>query len=155
VFLVAHGWAGGISFDEAVAALVPEDDPTLAADLALAEKVRECRLVEAWDNFDSDYDSFASAMDAITAAEALDEYESAVASIAYVRRQRDAARADADRLAEALREAIGGLHSTDSLRSHSDDERTDGWFRAPLYRCADATCEQAREALRQHEERDK
>ena len=55
-------------------------------------------------------------------------------------------------LAEALRDAIDVAHETDSLRNHSDDERKDGWFRAPLYRCTDVTCEQANEALRQHDD---
>jgi len=59
--------------------------------------------------------------------------------------------ADADRLAEALRDAIAVAHETDSLRSHSDDERKDGWFRASFDRCNDAICADAREALRQHE----
>jgi len=69
----------------------------------------------------------------------------------YEDRER-AARADADRLAEALRDAIAVAHETDSLRSHSDDERKDGWFRASFDRCNDAICADAREALRQHDE---
>ena len=83
---------------------------------------------------------------------ATEHHQSDIAITSRLIEERDAERALADQLTEALRDAAAVAHETDSLRSHSDDERKDGWFRAPFERCEDVLCADARAALAVFEE---
>ena len=65
-----------------------------------------------------------------------------------------AARADANRLAAELRECANEMHVSGNVRDHWTDPKTNKWGDKPVdfAVCVDRSCEEAREALRLHDE---
>jgi hypothetical protein len=66
-------------------------------------------------------------------------------------RERDAAREDAERLAEALRDMVPVYHQTGSLRDHADPTDRTGWNVKGVETCEDESCHDALDALAVHE----